>query len=169
MTKEKLQLQFKKYDGTLIKDVQEYVKYWVSENPFGNVSIGCDSQEHTKYIKYAVNIAMHYRDATGQGHGGHVIYAIFEDYTKTMKSDVYTKLWAETEITIEIAKLIGDIGIKPVIHLDYNSDENEYSHVLYNAGIGFAISEGFEAQGKPYAWTASHTADKIAKKKTGKR
>ena len=120
-------------------------------------------------LKYAVNIAMHYRDATGQGHGGHVIYAIFEDYTKTMKSDVYTKLWAETEITIEIAKLIGDIGIKPVIHLDYNSDENEYSHVLYNAGIGFAISEGFEAQGKPYAWTASHTADKIAKKKTGKR
>lgn len=156
-------LKFKKYDGTPINDLHEYVKYWVQENPHGTVTIGCDSQEHSRYIKYAVTVVMHYKDATGRGHGGHVIYASFQDRTKNMKSDIFTKLWAETEVTINVAKLVGDIGVKPVIHLDYNSDEKEYSHVLYNAGIGYAKGMGFEAMGKPFAWAASHTADKIAK------
>jgi len=156
-------LTFKKYDGTLIKDVHEYVKFWVQENPHGTVTVGCDSQEHARYIKYAVTIVMHFKDEFGIGHGGHVIYASYQDKTKNMKSDIYTKLWAETEVTIDVAKIIGDIGVKPVIHLDYNSDEKEYSHVLYSAGIGYAKGMGFEAFGKPYAWAASHTADKIAK------
>jgi len=159
----KEELIFKKYDGTFIKDVHAYVKYWVQENPYGTVTIGCDSQEHSRYIKYAVTVVMHFKDATGTGHGGHVIYASYQDLTKNMKSDIYSKLWAETEVTIDVAKLVGDIGIKPVIHLDYNSDEKEYSHVLYNAGIGYAKGMGFEAFGKPFAWAASHTADKIAK------
>ena len=166
-------LTFRKQDGTTIKDVHEYVKYWVSENPYGTVTIGCDSQEHARYIKYAVTVVMHFRDFLGhekdgvtpiyQGHGAHVISATFTDSSKTMKSDIYTKLWAETEVTIDVAKMVGDIGIKPVIHLDYNSDEKEYSHVLYNAGIGYAKGMGYEAYGKPFAWAASHTADRIAK------
>jgi len=165
-------LTFTKYDGTVIKDVREYVKYWVEENPYGTVTIGCDSQEHARYIKYAVSIIMYHREFLGRerngepifsGHGGHVINASYVDKSKNMKSDVYTKLWAETEVTIEVAKMIGDIGIKPVLHLDYNSDENEYSHVLYNAGIGYAKGLGYEAYGKPFAWAASHTADRVAK------
>ena len=159
----KEKLTFKKVDGEIIKDVHEYVKYWVAENPHGSVTIGCDSQEHSKYIKYAVTIIMHYKDETGQGHGGHVIYATFQDHTKNMKSDIYTKLWAETEVTIEVAKSIGDIGIRPIIHLDYNSNEKEYSHVLYNAGLGYCKGLGYEAFGKPHAWAATHTADSIAK------
>ena len=154
---------FKKYDGTPIKDVHEYVKFWVEENPYGTVTIGCDSQEHARYIKYAVTIVMHFKDATGTGHGGHAIYATFQDNTKNMKSDIYTKLWAEAEVTIDVAKLVGDIGVKPVIHLDYNSDETKYSHVLYNAGIGFCKGMGFEAVGKPDAWASSHCSDRIAK------
>jgi len=159
----KATLTFKKQDGTVIKDIHEYVKYWVEENPYGEITIGCDSQEHSKFIKYAVSIVMHYRDEMGMGHGGHVISAVYVDNSKTMKSDIYTKLWAETEITIEVAKIVGDIGKKPVIHLDYNSDEGEYSHVLYNAGLGYCKGLGYEAMGKPWAWCASHTADKIAK------
>jgi len=156
-------LIFKKYDGTVIKNVGEYVKYWVKENPYGTVTIGCDSQEHARYIKYGIVIIMRFKDSSGRGHGGHVIKAEFNDHTKNMKSDIFTKLWAETEITIEVAKEIGDIGIKPIIHLDYNSNEKEYSNVLYSAGIGYAKGMGFEAYGKPYAWAASHTADRIAK------
>jgi len=161
----KHKLSFQKYDGSKIENVHEYVKQWVKENPFGNVIIGCDSQEHARYIKYAVTIVMHFRDETGQGHGGHVIYATFQDHSKNMKSDIYTKLWAETEVTMEAAKAVGDIGKKPSIHLDYNSDENQYSHVLYNAGLGFCKSMGYEAFGKPYAWVATATADRVAKGK----
>ena len=160
-----MNLQFKKFDGTLIKNVGEYVKDWVIENPYGNIIIGCDSQEYSRYIKYAITIVMHYIDEFEIGHGGHVIYAIYIDKSKNMKSDVYTKLWAEAVITISMGKMIGNIGgKKPTLHLDYNSKETEYSHVMYNAGIGFALQEGFEAFGKPYAYAASNTADKIAKK-----
>lgn len=158
-----MELVFKKYDGTIIKDVREYVKYWIEENPYGTVTVGCDSQEHAKYIKYAVTIVMHRKDKYGAGHGGHVIYATYTDFTKTMKSDVYTKLWAEAEITVKTAQLIGEVGRKITIHLDYNSVEKEYSHVLYNAGIGYAKGMGFEALGKPFSWSASHIADRIAK------
>jgi predicted RNase H-related nuclease YkuK (DUF458 family) len=154
---------FKKYDGTIIKDVHEYVKFWVEENPYGSVTIGCDSQEHSRYIKYAITIVMHYKDETGQGHGGHVIYSSIQDHTKNMKSDVFTKLWAEAEMTLAAAKQMGDVGISPVIHLDYNSDETKYSHVLYNAGIGYCESMGYKAFGKPDAWASSHCSDRIAK------
>jgi uncharacterized protein len=156
-------LTFKKYDGTVIKDVQAYVKNWVKENPYGTVTIGCDSQEHARYIKYAVSIVMHFKDKWGGGHGGHVINAVFVDTSKNMKSDVFTKLWAEAEITIVVAQMIGDIGKKIKVHLDYNSDPGKYSHVLYNAGIGYVNSMGYEAYGKPFAYAASHTADRAAK------
>lgn len=159
----KNKLQFRKYNGDLVEDVHEYVKQWVDDNPFGTVTVGCDSQEHSRHIKYATTIVMHRLDKYGVGHGGHVIYSSFIDESKTMKSDVYTKLWAEAEITVAAAKLMGDIGLKIKIHLDYNSDETKYSHVLYNAGVGFAKGLGFEAMGKPHAYVASHTADKIAK------
>ena len=160
-----MNLQFKKFDGTLIKNVGEYVKDWVIENPYGNIIIGCDSQEYSRYIKYAITIVMHYIDEFEIGHGGHVIYAIYIDKSKNMKSDVYTKLWAEAELTINVAKMLGDIGKKPTLHLDYNSDPNEYSHVMYAAGIGYASQEGFEAYGKPWAWCSSHCSDHVAKSK----
>jgi len=173
MKEKEFNLTFKKHDGTVIKDVHEYVKYWISENPHGTITIGCDSQEHAKFVKYAVSVVMHHRTYLGRdkitgekeyaGHGAHVISAVFVDTSKTMKSDIFTKLWAETDITLAVAKKIGDIGVKPVLHLDYNSDESEYSHVLYNAGIGFAKGMGYEAFGKPFAWAASHTADRVAK------
>lgn len=159
-------LIFRKYDDTLIDDVHVYVKDWVKENPHGTVTIGCDSQEHSKYIKYAVTIIMHKRDAEGMGHGGHVISTSFTDDSKNMKSDVYTKLWAETDVTIEVAKRVGDIGKTINVHLDYNSDETKYSNVLYSAGIGYANGLGYKATGKPHAWAASHTADRIAKSGT---
>jgi len=158
-------LNFRKQDGTPILDVHNYVKDWVKENQYGSVTIGCDSQEHATHIKYAGTIVMHRKDKYGVGHGGHVIYCEFKDFSKNMKSDVYTKLWSETEITIDIAKMVGDIGMKITIHLDYNSDETKYSNVLYNAGIGYAAGLGYEAFGKPFAWASSHTADKIAKNK----
>jgi len=160
-------LKFQKYDGNYIKDVHKYVKHWVIDNEYGSVTIGCDSQEHARYVKYAVTIVMHMRDESGIGHGGHIIFTSFKDSSKNMKSDVFTKLWAETEITVAVAKLVGDIGLPIKIHLDYNSDKTKYSNILYNAGIGFGSAAGFETYGKPHSWCASHTADRIAK--SGKR
>jgi len=167
-TKER-KLDFEKVNGTPINDVNQYVKDWVKKNPYGEVTIGCDSQEHSRYIRYSSVIVMHIVDVSGRGHGAHVISASFNDYTKSMKSDIYTKLWAEAEITIQTAQLL-DGCVKDIkIHLDYNSKEEEFSNVLYAAGLGYVKGMGYEAEGKPFAWAASNVADDICKGKSASR
>lgn len=167
--KEKKNLEFEKMDGTKITNVNSYIKDWVRENPFGEVTIGCDSQEHTKYIKYSIAIVMHYVDESGRGHGAHVISASVLDRSKNMKSDIYTKLWAEAELTIQTAQMLDGCVPNIKIHLDYNSKEDEYSNVLYAAGIGYVKGMGYHAEGKPFAWAASHVADDICKGKSSAR
>jgi len=160
-------LIFKKFDGTKIPDIHKYVQDWITENPFGTVTVGCDSQEYPRYIKYAVTICMHYIDDSGCGHGGHVVYCSLMDTNRNMKTDVYTKLWAECELTVKAAEMIGDVGKKVKVHLDYNSVPTEYSNMLYSSGIGYVNAMGFEAFGKPYSYSC-HTADMIAKNKVKK-
>jgi predicted RNase H-related nuclease YkuK (DUF458 family) len=152
-------LNFRKYDGTPILDAGVYVADWVSRHPHCTVTIGCDSQEYARFIKYAIVIVLHDVDESGIGHGAHVISAVVLDHSRNMKSDIYTKLWKEAELAIEAAKLIDACGKSIKIHLDYNSKESEYSNVLYNTGIGFFKAMGYDVCGKPYSYCASHTAD----------
>lgn len=85
-------LQFKKFDGTIIEDVNQYVKDFLKEFPYSEIICGCDSQQHSRYIKYAATICMHEVDKFGVGHGGHLIFATVHDYNKNIRSDIYTKL-----------------------------------------------------------------------------
>lgn len=157
-------LIFKKVNGIIIKNVNQYVKDWITNNPYGEVTIGCDSQQHTRYIKYSTVIVMHVIDEFGLGHGAHVVSSSIIDRSKSVKSDIYTKLWAEAEYTIQAAQMLDGCTKNIKIHLDYNSKENEYSNVLYAAGLGYVRGLGYEAEGKPYAWAASCCSDHIAKK-----
>lgn len=107
---------------------------------------------------------MHRIDENGMGKGAHVIYATYLDRDKNVKTDFYTKLWAEAEYTIKAVQMFDNCNKKIEVHLDYNSDDSAYSNVLYKTGIGYAKGMGYEAKGKPYAWAASHVADGICKK-----
>lgn len=160
---EKVEFVFKKYDGTVIENPNQYLKEWIIDNPHGNIFIGCDSQQHKKYIKYAISIIMHRMDEEGLGHGAHVIFTSYIDTNKSLKTDLFTKLWAEAEYTLIVAKLFEDFKKKIEIHLDYNSDESSYSNVLYNPGIGYFTGQGFKTKGKPYAYAASNVADNLCK------
>ena len=177
-------LAFKKLDGTAIEDVSQYVKDWITEYPYGEIIIGCDSQEHSRYVKYAIVIVMHvffeskYDNPNRVGNGAHVIKAIlFDKKHKTPKgamkikdgrrefdtSAIQGKLWKEVELTIEAAQMLEDCQKKIMIHIDYNSDESTASYPLYAPGIGYAQGLGYEAEGKPWAWAATHTADKLCR------
>lgn len=175
MTKD---LVFRKFDGTLIENVNQYVRDWAKENPYGQIIIGCDSQEHSRYVTYAIAIVMHYKDKFGGGHGAHVIKSVIKDSkfrtpAGTLKvkngrksfdtSVLQGKLWREVELTIQAAKLLDGCDKKIMIHVDYNSDEGAMSNVLYAPGIGYAQGMGYEAQGKPYAWAATHVADSLCR------
>ena len=164
-------LVFKKLDGTLIEDVNQYVKSWVKENPFGTVTIGCDSQEFARHVKYAVVIVMHRVDRYEIGHGCHLLISTIFDKDIKAKSKrrmkdkefdttvLHAKLWKEVELTVLTAQMLDGCTKKIKIHLDYNSNENEMSNALYESGIGYARSMGYEAFGKPYSTMASITAD----------
>lgn len=162
-------LVFKKIDGTVIHDVNQYVKDWIAKYPYTEVTIGCDSQAYARFVKYSVVIVMHIfheskeKNPQRVGNGAHVISATVIDRNKTLKSDIYSKLWAEAMFTVQAAQMLDECTKNIQIHLDYNSKEGEYSNILYNSGIGFVKGMGYEAFGKPYAWAATHAADDLCK------
>jgi predicted RNase H-related nuclease YkuK (DUF458 family) len=76
-------------------------------------------------------------------------------------TDLWTKLWGETERSVALARLILDecnIRVKQ-IDLDYNSDPSYPSQKLIAASSGYIASLGFEAKAKPNllmaAWAAN--------------
>ena len=99
----KAELKWRKYDGTFIENISEYVQKWIEKWPDGEIMIGCDSQEHSRYIKYSVSINMHMIDPYGIGRGGHIVFANFIDHSKNIKSDLYSKLWTEAELSVAAA------------------------------------------------------------------
>jgi predicted RNase H-related nuclease YkuK (DUF458 family) len=167
-------LIFKKMDGTVIEDVEKYVKDWTKENPYGKVIIGCDSQVHGRKILYSTVVIMHYIDRFGGGHGGHVLVAdVWEKrMEKSPIEEMPSKLWKEAAYVLTAAQMVdgSDEVFKKriVLHLDYNSVPESNSHenksnMLFASGIGYLVGMGYEAVGKPFAYAATHTADKLCR------
>jgi len=162
-------LIFKKSDGTTINDVNQYVKDWLIKYPFTEVTVGCDSQAHSRSITYSVVIVMHVFFESKEtnpkrvGNGAHVISATIIEKDRSLKGDLYNKLWAEAVYTVQAAQMI-DSDVKNItIHLDFNSKEGEYSNILYQSGLGYCLSHGFAALGKPFSPSASHAADHLCR------
>ena len=163
-------LIFRKTTGEVVEDVEKYVKAWTKENPYGKVMIGCDSQMHGRRIKYSVAIVMHYIDKMQVGHGGHVLVADVWEKRKTNSplEEMPSKLWGEAEYTLVAAQMVDgkDEVFKKriVLHLDFNSvpSANSYenkSNMMFAAGLGYLEGMGYYAEGKPFAYAATHTAD----------
>lgn len=159
------ELKFKKVDGTLIDDVERYVKDWAEKNPYGKVIIGVDSQVHSRRIKFSIIIAMHYIDKMDVGHGAHLILCdIWEKrMSRVPVEEMAMKLWKEAEYALSAANMVNgtDQYFKSHIevHLDVNSVEKYDSHFMYASGIGLLQSAGYNAKGKPFAKIASNCAD----------
>lgn len=165
-------LVFKKIDGTLVEDVSQYVKDWLIKYPYTEVTVGCDSQAFARFIKYSIVIVMHVfyeskeKNKHRIGNGAHVITATIIDRNKNLKSDLYTKLWAEAMYTVQAADMLDECKKNITIHLDYNSKEEAYSNVLCSSGIGFVKGMGYDVKCKPFASSSSNIADAFCKNKT---
>ena len=146
--------KFKTRQWFIIEDIKSYVKEWLIKKPNALVYIGCDSQIHGKVVNYAVSICMYEK-----GKGGHVISK--KTTEKVTPNNV--RLWEEVNKSIAVADELKELGIKITIHVDYNSDPNEKSNELYDAGLGYAMAMGYEAEGKPNSFAASKCADKVVR------
>jgi len=163
-------LEWKKYNGSNIEDPGTYITDWVNANPHGEIIIGCDSQSHTKHIKYSVSICMHMKDEYGIGHGAHVIFANHFDADRALRKDITAKLALEAVISAEVAEMANEALGGPekiTVHLDYNTDPKYFSHSLIG-NVGSFKGMGYQAFGKPNAWAASHTSDALCKNKQAK-
>lgn len=158
--------KFKTRQGVIIDDIRQYVKDWLEDKTDTQIWIGCDSQVHGKTIAYAVTVCLY-----EQGKGAHVISKrINADNKSTSRGkralqdgSNSRRLWEEIEYSVEVADILKGLGTNISIHADYNSKPEEVSNQLYDSGIGYAMSKGYAAVGKPFAWAATYAADKDAR------
>ena len=138
--------------GRLKHDVCDYITAMTSESQV-EVHVGCDSQNHKRHTVYVTTVVFRFPN-----NGAHVIYRR-ERVPKIL--DMWTKLWGETERSVELANLILEECNLRVnqIDLDFNSDSQYASHKLVSASSGYITSLGFKSKVKPdllmAAWAAN--------------
>ena len=138
--------------GLLKHDVCDYITAMTSESEV-QVHVGCDSQNHKRHTVYVTTVVFRFPN-----NGAHVIYRR-ERVPKIL--DMWTKLWGETERSVELANLIlEECNLRVAqIDLDFNSDSKYASHKLVSASSGYIASLGFNSKVKPdllmAAWAAN--------------
>ena len=138
--------------GQLKHDVCDYITAMTSESEV-EVHVGCDSQNHKRHTVYVTTVVFRFPN-----NGAHVIYRR-ERVPKIL--DMWTKLWGETERSVELANLILEECNLRVnqIDLDFNSDSQYASHKLVSASSGYITSLGFKSEVKPDLLTAAWAAN----------
>ena len=129
-----------------------YTRNMIARHPNTTIHIGTDSQSIAKHTQYATVIA--YR----LGNRG-VHYVVHKVGFPKIK-DFWTRLWKETEMSIDIAeKIKSALGVELQIDMDYNEDQSFKSNSLVNASRGWANSLGYRVNMKPNIQVATRAAD----------
>lgn len=130
-----------------------YTQDIIKNNPWVKIHIGTDSQNYGDRTVYVTVIA--YRFGT---RGVHYIY---QKENVPLIHDSWTRLWGETERTMELAEYLGDVlrGIRIQIDMDFNQDETKLSNKLVSASRGWAQSLGYKVNIKPDELVATRAAD----------
>ena len=144
-------LLFKNIKGDKLDPVQHTIEV-LKNYPYAEIHIGTDSQNINKQTYYTTVIA--YRLGT-RG-----VHYIFNKSNRKLITDMWTRLWKEAELSIDVAEwLTQKINLKVEIDMDYNSDESFKSHKLISAAQGWANSLGYKVNIKPNNQIATRAAD----------
>lgn len=149
-------MEFKKLTSNQTFELADYVKQYLEANRDYNVEmyLGCDSQTKGLHTIYATTIVFHIETT-----GCHVIYK--KEIIPIVK-DMWTRLWKETERSVEVALYLRAVGIEiDTIDLDYNIDPIHNSNKLVQSAVGYVESLGFKARVKPELLPAVYAADSI--------
>ena len=142
---------FKNIKGERIDPVEHTLKI-LRDYPTVKIHIGSDSQNIGKKTKYATVIAYRY--------GSRGVHYILSKKNELLIKDMWTRLWKEAEMSIDIAQwLTRQVSVRVEIDMDYNSDENFKSNKLISATKGWANSLGYKVNVKPNNQIATKAAD----------
>ena len=127
-------LLFKDIHGNRVDPVNHTLEV-IKNYPYAEIHIGTDSQNINKESRYTTVIA--YRL------GSRGVHYILSKKKVNIIRDMWTRLWNEAELSIDLAEWITEkISIKVQIDMDYNEDENFKSNKLISAAKGLANSLG---------------------------
>ena len=142
---------FKDIKGNIIDPI-DHTREIIKKNPFVEVHVGTDSQSLAKMTQYITVIAYRY--------GNRGVHYILKKNGVPQIKDLWTRLWKETELSIDVAESIKkSLNVIPEIDLDYNENENFKSNKLVNASKGLANSLGYKVNIKPHIQIATRAAD----------
>lgn len=148
-------MKFQKLTDNKPFEVADYVKTYLAhhKNQSLNLYLGCDSQNRLK-TTYATTLVFNVSST-----GCHVIYK--KDIVPLI-SDMWTRLWGETERSVKTALYLREHDIEiHTIDLDYNINPEYKSNKLVSAAVGYVESLGFKARVKPELLPAVYAADHI--------
>mgnify|MGYP001075472420 CR=1 FL=1 len=149
-------MKFQKLTGKPGFELAEYVKEYLSFHKDLEIKLylGCDSQNKATETIYATTLVFHLADS-----GCHVIY---QKKRMAKITDMWTRLWKETEFSCDVALYLRDHGIEiSTIDLDYNTNPAKKSNKLVSAAVGYVESLGFKARCKPDLLPGAYAADSI--------
>jgi len=132
-----------------------YILDYIKEYPETKIYVGTDSQNRGPETIYATTVVLRYRTR-----GCHVLY---HKTRVPLVRDFWSRLWRETEMSIETATFIVENSPLKVesIDLDFNDDEYKASNKLVSASKGWVSAAGFRSTTKPALQIATRAADHI--------
>jgi len=156
---------FKLFSGQEIPDLGEYLKEYYFKYPDIKVFVGTDSAQRGKVTKYATAIGL-LRPSKG-------VHVIYERFAIPKQRDMFTRLWNETEYTLNVANYVHD-SLKdlykhkdnekiPILHLDFNKSPKFKSYMVHDLSIGYLKGMGYTVYSKPDGWCASFVSDYLLK------
>ncbi len=118
------------------------------------VCVGTDSDSKDGKTVYATAVVVH-----RVGNGATYFY---RKVVEKGRHDMYTRLFREAELSVEMAKMVKDIlGVSPIVHLDIG-EEGESSKVMPTL-VGYVVGMGFKCIVKPESFAAYKVAHRHTK------
>jgi predicted RNase H-related nuclease YkuK (DUF458 family) len=143
---------FKTISGETV-DVVQHTLGVLKEHPICEIHIGTDSQVRGRRTVYVTVIAYRYGIR-----GAHYIYN--KEIVDHKIKDTWSRLWGETERSVEVAQWFqSKINVPVTLDMDFNQDEHFESFKLISASQGWAVSLGYKVSTKPDIQIATKAAD----------
>ena len=92
--------KFKKFGGTYIPDIIEYLKEYLEKDPTLTISLGCDSVQRRRKTMYAITLMLYNSDIKN---GAHIIF--FRDVITKVR-DNFERLHKEAQYVHEVAEFL---------------------------------------------------------------
>lgn len=162
---DKIQFIWKKTDGTVIDNVNEYVKeYFTTHDGEYKLFIGTDSQKVRKQslVYYATVICIY-----NVGHGAHILYS---KQKRTNIKNMFDRLWWEIEYSMAITNELKDGGVLVnrnilSVHIDISPKVKNKSNDVYKSAVGYVTGMGYNCLAKPNAVAATYCSDWVVRNK----